>query len=203
MNTTELLRAVIATPEWEWEWLDLLSQMEYVGCRKIAKSLSFERMNLETLQHLSEEARHAFLLKGTAEKLGLGPRSWKQGLFSEIGWAYFSLLDQFVSDLQGSELGHYPAVSWAVEQRVLKLYPEYLEITCEPEVKRVLRQILAQEERHAKQFDPTTLMTETTRTRALDVERMLWDDFCASALQKIESKESNLPRIQASPSYLH
>src|SRR5687768_2024353 len=37
-----LLDRLVASPEAELEWIDLLSQLEYVGCRKIVKSVGFE-----------------------------------------------------------------------------------------------------------------------------------------------------------------
>ncbi|HXX95437.1 MAG TPA: hypothetical protein VEN81_17585, partial [Planctomycetota bacterium] len=85
----EFLLRISADPRLELEWIDLLSQLEYVGCRKIVKSVGFGEVSLEVLRHVSEEASHAYLLKAVAEQLGLGGRSWRDGLFSEAGWGYF------------------------------------------------------------------------------------------------------------------
>jgi len=52
----EFLGAVTAAPAAELEWVDLLSQLEYVGCRKIMKSIGFESVTLDVLRHVSEEA---------------------------------------------------------------------------------------------------------------------------------------------------
>src|SRR6185295_17796202 len=87
------LRKVSADPGLELEWIDLLSQLEYVGCRKIVKSVRFEGVSLDILRHVSEEASHAFLLKSVAEQGGLPERSWREGRFAEAGWGYFQELD--------------------------------------------------------------------------------------------------------------
>src|SRR5215831_20723061 len=125
-SADELLARIVASPDAELEWIDLLSQLEYVGCRKIVKSVGFESVSLEILRHVSEEASHAFLLKAVVEEGGLRDRSWREGRFAEAGWRYFQSLDQRVSAFSGSEGLRYPGVSWAIERRVLAVYPEYL-----------------------------------------------------------------------------
>src|SRR5437868_2781849 len=110
----EFLGKLVAAPEMELEWIDLLSQLEFVGCRKIVKSVAFEAVSLEILRHVSEEASHAFLLKSVVEEGGLRDRSWREGRFAEAGWRYFQGLDQRISALPGSEGLRYPGVSWAI-----------------------------------------------------------------------------------------
>ena len=142
-SVEELLGRVVASPEVELEWIDLLSQLEYVGCRKIVKSVGFESVSLEILRHVSEEASHAFLLKSVVEEGGLRDRSWRDGRFAEAGWRYFQGLDQRISALPGSDGLRYPGVSWAIERRVLVVYPAYLRVTRNESLKKALRRILA------------------------------------------------------------
>ena len=61
-SIADFLGRLAAIPRLELEWIDLLSQLEYVGCRKIVKSVGFEAVSLEILRHVSEEASHAYLL---------------------------------------------------------------------------------------------------------------------------------------------
>src|SRR5947209_1516699 len=91
-----LLSHVVASPAREAQWLDLLSQLEYVGCRKILKSLPFDRVSLEVLHHVSEEASHAFLLRAAAERLG-HRAGWGESYLGAIGWSYFQALDRGVT----------------------------------------------------------------------------------------------------------
>lgn len=178
--TEAFLRKVAADGPLEMEWVDLLSQLEYVGCRKIVKSVRFEDVSLEVLRHVAEEASHAYLLKSVAEQGGLRDRSWREGRFAEAGWAYFQELDRRISDLPGAEGYRYPGVSWAVERRVLVFYPAYIEITRNEALKRVLRRILAQEEQHGSQFAEVPFPAGFADAAAR-IEESLWPAFIAAA----------------------
>ncbi|MBV8878671.1 MAG: ferritin-like domain-containing protein [Planctomycetaceae bacterium] len=180
----DFLGALTASPKMELEWIDLLSQLEYVGCRKIVKSIGFESVSLEVLRHVSEEASHAYLLKAVVEEGGIVGRSWREGRFAEAGWGYFQNLDRRISALPGSDGLRYPAVSWAIERRVLIVYPAYLRLTKNESLKKALRRILAQEERHGAQFAevpfPDGMAAEIAR-----IEEALWPDFVAAARRLI------------------
>ena len=176
---------VLKNPKLELEWVDLLSQLEFVGCRKIMKAVGFDKMNLQSLKHFSEEATHTYLLRSAAEQSGLMPRSWSEGLFSNPGFEYFSQLDREVSRQQPDERS-YPAVSWVVETRVLTLYPWYIEKTSFPKVKRVLTQILAQERMHS-QFFGHVPFTDTEKGNMLRTEERLWQRFLENAHRVVES----------------
>jgi hypothetical protein len=167
------LELVTASPEREAQWLDLLSQLEYVGARKILKGVRFDRIDAGVLQHAAEEASHAWLLKEAAERLGRTGATWDSPL-SQLAWRYFRELDTQISALQ--EEGHYPAVSWAIERRVMEVYPAYVALTRDPGVRTALQQILAQEKRHGAQFDAVELPAEVKRKAAL-IEEELWDEF--------------------------
>jgi hypothetical protein len=181
----EFLGAVCADPALEAEWIDLLSQLEYVGCRKIVKGVGFEAVSLDVLRHVSEEASHAFLLKSVAEEGGLRGRSWREGLFSPAGWRYFQRLDHGVCALLEDAALHYPAVSWAVEERVLSIYPLYLRTSRNESLRRVLRAILAQEERHGERFAATPF-PEGFRESALRLEGVLWREFVGEVAQDLK-----------------
>jgi hypothetical protein len=187
-----LLGRIVASPDIELEWIDLLSQLEYVGCRKIVKSVGFEAVSLEILRHVSEEASHAFLLKSVVEEGGLRDRSWREGRFAEAGWRYFQALDQRISALPGSDGLRYPGVSWAIERRVLVVYPAYLQRTRNESLKKALRRILAQEERHGAQFGefsfPDGYLAQVAR-----IEEALWPEFVAAADRLIADAASPLP----------
>jgi hypothetical protein len=179
-SVEELLGRIVASPEIELEWIDLLSQLEYVGCRKIVKSVGFESISLEILRHVSEEASHAYLLKAVVEEGGLRDRSWRDGRFAEAGWRYFQGLDQRISALPESDGLRYPAVSWAVERRVLVVYPAYLKLTRNESLKKALRRILAQEERHGAQFGEISY-PDGYLAKVAAIEASLWPEFAAQA----------------------
>jgi hypothetical protein len=166
-----LLHVIVSDPMLEWEWVDLLSQLEYVGCRKILKAVPFEKVDREVLRHVAEEASHAFLLKSLVP--------WedrRETRFSAIGWRYFQSIDARVSAGQDDIARCYPAVSWAVEQRVLRVYPAYARKTLSSDVKRALSTILAQEKRHHDVFERLTI-GETSPDAILEIEAQCWDAF--------------------------
>jgi hypothetical protein len=171
----DLLKRIAEDPAVELEWVDLLSQLEYVGCRKIVKSIGFEAVSLEILRHVSEEASHAYLLKSV-----VGERSWREGRFAEAGWRYFQRLDQQVSALPESERLRYPGVSWAIERRVLVVYPAYLEVTRNDALRRALRRILAQEQQHGERFDAFAF-PDGYQSAVAEIEESLWPEFLADA----------------------
>lgn len=170
----DFLQKIVEQKQWELEWVDLLSQMEYVGCRKILKATPYFAVDLNLLQHAAEEASHAFLLKRAAELSGLKKRSWQDGTFSQIGWEYFQNLDTQVSEQVEGIQSTYPVVSWAIERRVLAIYPCYLELTRLDAVRSALKTILLQEKRHAKQFEE--LVPESKLETVANIEHKLWTE---------------------------
>ena len=72
-------------------------------------------------------------------------------------------------------------------RRVLALYPAYLERTRLDRVKRALRLILAQEERHARQFDDLGLPGAELR-QANALEERLWSEFEASIVLALDAR---------------
>ncbi len=51
-------------------FLNTLSLLEYIGVRKILKSQPAEGLSAEMLEHILEEARHAYVLKRLALRVG-------------------------------------------------------------------------------------------------------------------------------------
>ena len=173
LDFRNLLERIVADPKREAEWLDMLSQLEYVGCRKIMKSVPYEAVSQEVLLHISEEAAHAVLLKGL---VGSDSSSWQKNPLSEMGWRYFQSLDLEISHLQGIGGFNYPAVSWVIERRVLQVYPLYLGLTQNADVKRIVAKILAQEKRHGGQFERVEYPTGL-REKMIAIETRFWREF--------------------------
>lgn len=190
-TVADLLGLVLADRQTESEWLNHLSQLEYVGCRKILKAVGFEAVDLETLLHIQEEASHALLLKQLAVELEPATPGWTEGRLSALGWAYMSELDREVSALLPADRRQlaYPLVSFVVEKRVMLLYPAYRNATAHPRVRSVLNSILAQEGRHESRFErwskkelPAELIA---RARAIEVGK--WNRFCERVEQVLRA----------------
>ena len=88
----EFLDEVVNDPMLERNWVELLSQLEFVGCRKMLRSLAWNDVNLKILKHIQEEAQHAYLLKQALGCEALD--SWVQNPLGSAGWDYFSGLDE-------------------------------------------------------------------------------------------------------------
>jgi hypothetical protein len=120
------------------------------------------------------------------EEGGLRDRSWREGRFAEAGWRYFQGLDQRISALPASEGLRYPGVSWAIERRVLVVYPAYLKITRNESLKKALRRILAQEERHGAQFGEFAF-PDGYLAQVAAIEEAIWPEFTAAALRLLST----------------
>src|SRR4051812_47836067 len=130
-----IMAGICADPAKEAVWLEMLAQLEYAGCRKIVKGVPFEKVTVSVMQHVMEESSHAFLIASLVLSLrGAEPSLREIALpsarndLTAAAWSYFQGLDQAVTNLRD---GHfpYPAVSWAVEQRVLQVYPAHIQAT--------------------------------------------------------------------------
>lgn len=65
-----ILARLIHDPGRHARFLNTLSLLEYIGVRKILKSQPAETLSAEMLEHVLEEARHAYVLKRLALRIG-------------------------------------------------------------------------------------------------------------------------------------
>ncbi len=175
MNVERMIAVITQYPAWEAGWLWLLGDMEYIGLRKIVRSLPYKSISLAVSQHMADEAQHAFLLYKQAQRLD--PSKKGRHAFGNLGQIYFKSLDTFAKKHLPAALC-YGAVSAAVEKRVLQVYPLYGNLTQQAPVRRVMAQILEQEKRHSGQFSPD--QSETL----LGYEQKCWERL-ARGIQQI------------------
>ncbi len=172
----DIQRRLVRHRSLELQWVLLLSQLEYMGCRKILRGVRIDSLNASVLEHAHEEALHALLFKQVCEKEGL-KIPYAQGIFSHVGFDYFQNVDRQISERVSQSHGPqfvYPSVSWIIEQRVLSVYPTYLKATSFPSIERALRTILIQEKKHSAQFESCP---EDIKRTAEETESPLWNKF--------------------------
>ncbi len=106
-----LLDRIIPRPDLHARFVNTLARLEYVGVRKMLKSRRAERLDLDGLQHLLDEAVHALRLKKAAAALaasgGAAVTTFADAdtLAGEAGEAYFQALDRLAElALAGAEL---------------------------------------------------------------------------------------------------
>src|SRR6185312_12306144 len=137
VRTQRLLDRIVPDPRLHARFVNTLARMEYVGVRKILKSRRAERLDLDGIQHILDEAVHAMRLKKAAAALGKASgasvRTFATGdtLAGDAGETYLQALDhraeETLADLPADVRAeaNYLLTSAAVEVRAQVFYPAY------------------------------------------------------------------------------
>lgn len=137
-------------------FLNMLSMLEHLGSRKIMVSQMNRVMTQDTLQHLAEEARHAYFFKRNAERVaGEALDGWTdENTMCRIPAAmYFGRLDANITKIVGEEAA-YGWVSLIIELRACWLYDIYQEVLERSSDHMSLKSLLAEEDKHlAEMFE--------------------------------------------------
>jgi len=132
-----LLDRVVPDPILHARFVNMLARLEYIGVRKILKSRHSERLDLDGLQHILDEAVHALRLKKAASALGgasgVDVRTFAAGatLAGDAAESYLQALDhraeEALVDLPEIDRAeaNYLLTSAAVEVRAQVFYPMY------------------------------------------------------------------------------
>lgn len=190
----EFLPAILQDNARHARFLALLAHLEYVGARKIAKALPADHASAAHLEHLMEEARHAFLLRTQAENLAA-----QAGI--DLDYPQVSQAEPY---LQGVDHGiaarlkaaknpgqflAYLAVSLIIEERAMEFYPAYVKHLADGPVRGTVQGILRDEVGHLE--DMRALCSQQVRD-AQDVlgdcrqmERRLYDEKFLPVLQSL------------------
>lgn len=154
----DYLSALIDNPPEHARFLNMLAMLEHMGSRKIMVSQMNRQdtLDLETLKHLSEEARHAFFFKRQAERIAGHPMD---------GWSdenttlripaqiYFGRLDAGISKQVPGDKA-YGWVSLIIELRACWLYAIYQNVLERSDLHLSLKSLLAEEDMHlAEMFE--------------------------------------------------
>ena len=156
MNTElrVVLKEMTSCRELHGRWLNTLSFLEYIGTRKILKSLPAQILNETLLSHITEEALHSLFFKKLARKVTLGDCSFgkKELLAPDECENYFQNLDRKAETLSGRDkILNYLYTTWIVETRAVRVYSLYNQILREKRFSFTLNSILKDEEKHLNQ----------------------------------------------------
>lgn len=152
------LTRIVQDPENHAKFLNMLSMLEHMGSRKIMVSQMNrpQEMDQDTLQHLAEEARHAYFFKRHAERINGAPmKGWvDENTMTRVpALMYFGRMDAGISKQVGNDAA-YGWVSLIIELRACWLYGIYNEVVEEAGVHLPLKGLLAEEDHHlAEMFD--------------------------------------------------
>lgn len=175
-----VLRTVTSDSRLEARWLNTLSYLEYVGARKISRSVAASHPHLDVLDHLADETRHATAFKRLASELvGGEPGDY---LCRNAAGTYFHKLDgelsAWTTELVGREHPalNYLLVTSMVERRAMMMYPLYRSASEHDFVREELQTIVREEQEHRTRIeqDCVRLLTE-------------WNISSLSAAEAVES----------------
>ena len=136
-RTARLLERIVPDPRLHARFVNTLARLEYVGVRKILKSRRAERLDLDGIQHILDEAVHTLRLKKAAAALGqasgVDVATFAAGatLAGDAAENYLQALDhraeEALDDLPAAERAeaNYLLTSAAVEVRAQVFYPVY------------------------------------------------------------------------------
>ena len=147
-------------------WLNTLSFLEYIGCRKIIKSQHASYMNFTLLSHMVEEARHSFFFRKLAKENGLEDAasfSSSYLLGHQSAENYFQRLDKGIEKKLQESLGEEKSSIYAflnycystllVELRAVQVYSIYEKLLRNTSSSFSLEGLLSEEEEHLSAID--------------------------------------------------
>lgn len=147
-----LLTTIVKHPLLEARWLNTLSLLEFIGARKISKTVCQDYPSRDILAHYADEVRHANVFKQLGDTVAGFP--YEDTLCTDAAVSYFQLLDKTLSEWLGHVSGvnnayqNYLLVTRVIERRAMRLYPLYKSLTCSDAVRAGLGGIIHEEAGH-------------------------------------------------------
>jgi 1,2-phenylacetyl-CoA epoxidase catalytic subunit len=152
-----ILERITADPALEGRWLNTLSLLEFIGARKIGRTVASHHPTLEVLGHLADETRHAAAFKRLARDVS-GDESASY-LCEEDAKAYFQRLDRELAAWAAGVFGredvqlNYLLTTTVVERRAMLLYPIYKAVTRQAAVRAELGKVIVEEQSHRREIE--------------------------------------------------
>ena len=159
-----LFRRIAKIPALHARFLNTVAMLEYIGARKIMKSQRADTFDMELLSHVSEETRHAWLVKRMATKIDpVAAATWSEEhtLCRREAERYIQTLDRaaedelkscgdFASVNQPTTDAHvnYLYTSLLIEERADVFYGTYIKVLEEYGMAGTLKAIMKDEAKH-------------------------------------------------------
>lgn len=144
------LTDLVKRPDDHAKFMNMLSMLEHMGSRKIMLSQMHRILTQDSLQHLAEEARHAFFFKRQAERMAgksLDGYTEDNTMCRVPAMMYFGRMDAGISKTVGDDAA-YGWVSMIIELRACWLYHIYHDVLDKSDVTLSLKSLLAEEDKH-------------------------------------------------------
>ncbi len=154
-----VLKQIAAEPALEARWLNTVSLLEFIGARKISRTVADRHPTREVLEHLADETRHALAFKRLACELAGGEIS--EYLCPQEAATWFQTLDRELAAWASQVLGredvklNYLLTTTLIEQRAMLLYPLYKAATRQASVRTELGRVVTEEQSHRIAIEET------------------------------------------------
>ncbi|AGC41495.1 hypothetical protein MYSTI_00136 [Myxococcus stipitatus DSM 14675] len=201
-----VLRRLAQAPELEARWLHTLSLMEFIGARKISRTVADRHPSLAVLEHLTDETRHAFAFKRLSAEVAGGEIT--TFLCPEAAGRYFQALDHELAAWATSYTGtadvylHYLLTTTAIERRAMVLYPLYKAASRNPSVREELGRVVTEEQNHRRSIEDACVAKLSAVGASLDdalaLEERLFGAFISELEPVVERELAALPVLLAS-----
>jgi len=200
-STLALLRGIAARPPLHARLLNTISMLEYIGARKIMKSQRADEFDLELLTHVSDEIKHAWLIKRMAAQLdadGTGTYSAECLLGGSEAEAYIQELDAAAkeelcgSSFEGSESWvNYLYTSLLIEERADQFYGVYQGVLKDLGMDGPLKALMKDESKHLAQMARKVQEVDPEGAERLarlrEVERAGFEAFLGALWRELEA----------------
>lgn len=193
----QTLVQVVKMPELHARLLNTLSLLEYIGARKIMKSQEESRITPTLLAHMTEEIRHAQILKKLALKVGgeaVNTYNEQSLLCGLEGRSYIQAIDRKACEVIGSQNSwvNYLLTTLIIEERAQELYPFYDELLKPLGLNGPLKAIFREEEEHLTQVIELLKnnggLSETQIELVRQEERIHYTAFFASVAEELQKQ---------------
>lgn len=167
-----LLDAICDDVEVEARWLNTLSLLEYIGARKIGKTMCRTHPSAVVLDHWADETRHAYAFKQLCEELSGG--EFDEYLAHDQAINFFQTLDErashWVTEATGDDdrRQNYLLVTTLIERRAMMVYPLYRAATSHDFVRDELQAIIVEEQDHRVEIEERAIAH--LEERGVDIE---------------------------------
>ncbi|MCY4321732.1 MAG: hypothetical protein OXC37_04955 [Bdellovibrionaceae bacterium] len=199
----KILEKITAHKDLHAKFLNTLSYLEYIGARKMLKSLPAPILNKTFLDHINEEVRHSLVLKNLAEKLTKTSYGFKKEelIAGAQGSQYFQEVDHYgLKFSSANPVLNYLYTTYAIEQRAIVLYSLYNDTLKKKGFSFSMKSILNDEEEHLdytlKQIQKEDSSWETNLEEISQFEHQKYFSFLISLEEEV-SKFILAPHIHS------
>jgi hypothetical protein len=186
-----VLRQLAQTPRLEARWLHTLSLMEFIGARKISRTVADRHPSLEVLGHLADETRHAYAFKRLSVEVAGAEVT--DALCPEAAARYFQALDHELAAWATAHTGapdvylHYLLTTTTIERRAMVLYPLYKAASRHPAVREELGRVVTEEQGHRRTIEDACVARLSAVGASLDEALALEERLFGAFIGELEA----------------